>query len=134
MANTKDYACPVFGDYSATTFRQALLQRDVSTMKRYLPDELADGGMTSDVLEILNLEAEEVPLHEVIFRLVEEVLDEKEVEQTLEEEELEEISLGGGGASAPGLEGAPAKKEREDHIVNEVLNYLLKATSAGISK
>ena len=134
MANTKDYACPVFGDYSATTFRQALLQRDVSTMKRYLPDELADGGMTSDVLEILNLEAEEVPLHEVIFRLVEEVLDEKEVEQTLEEEELEEISLGGGSPSAPGIEGAPAKKEREDHIVNEVLNYLLKATSAGISK
>jgi len=46
-------------------------------MKRYLPDEIVKGGMTSDVLEILNLEAEEVPLHEVIFRLVEEVLDEK---------------------------------------------------------
>ena len=173
MADTKSYACPVFGDYSGTTFRQALFQRDVSTMKRYLPDELVDGGMTSDVLEILNLEAEEVPLHEVIFRLVEEVLDEKKqpseasvkkAEKGLEksakekgfeegseewnkyvyggkrkmgwkpERELEEISLGGGSAGAPGIEGAPSKNKREEHIVNEVLNYLLKATSVGISK
>ena len=99
-------------------------------MKRYLPDELVKSGMTSDVLEILNLAAEEVPLREVIFRLVEEVLDEKEVEQTLEEEELEEISVGGGGASGSSIQGYSGKKEQEERIVNEVLNYLIKATPA----
>ncbi len=130
MADTKSNAATVFGDYSATTFRQALFQRDVETMKRYLPDELVKSGMTSDVLEILNLAAEEVPLREVIFRLVEEVLDEKEVEQTLEEEELEEISVGGGGASGPSIQGYSGKKEQEERIVNEVLNYLIKATPA----
>ena len=130
MADTKSNAATVFGDYSATTFRQALFQRDVETMKRYLPDELVKSGMTSDVLEILNLAAEEVPLREVIFRLVEEVLDEKEVEQTLEEEELEEISVGGGGASGSSIQGYSGKKEQEERIVNEVLNYLIKATPA----
>jgi hypothetical protein len=146
MADTKSYACPVFGDYSATTFRQALLQRDIDTMRQYLPDELVKAGMTSDVLEILNLEAEEAPLYEVIFRLVEELLDEQheqlasesitekpEIELS-EEEELEEISLGGGGHSGgkSNIEGAPRKNKREEHIVNEVMNYLLKATRAGI--
>lgn len=162
MADTKSNAAAVFGDYSATTFRQALFQRDVETMKRYLPDELVKSGMTSDVLEILNLAAEEVPLREVIFRLVEEVLDEKkskvskagqervskkighligdegkskeqaaaiaysmEERGELSEEELEEISLGGGS-----IQGYSGKKEREERIVNEVLNYLIKATPA----
>ena len=130
MADTKEYAAPAFGDYSATTFRQALFQRDVSMMKRYLPEDIVSSGMTSDVLEILNLAAEEVPLREVIFRLVEEVLDEKEVDQAAEEEELEEISVGGGGASGSNIQGYSGKKEQEEHIVNEVLNYLIKATPA----
>jgi len=51
-----------------------------------------------------------------------------------ETEELEEISLGGGGHSGgkSNIEGAPRKNKREEHIVNEVMNYLIKATRAGI--
>ena len=103
-------------------------------MKRYLPEEIVSGGFTSDVLEILNLEAEEVPLHEVIFRLVEEVLDEQlasedniekpEIEPA--EEELDEVTtMGGAGGGNGGVEisggkgGGPfsrfdPKKENED--------------------
>jgi len=143
MANTKDYACPVFGDYSATIFRQALFQRDIDTMKRYLPEEIVFDGLTSDVLRVLNLEAEEVPLHEVIFRLVEEVLDEQQDsgiriavdvhEDSVEkpeiepgEEELDEVTtMGGAGGGNGGVEisggkgGGPfsrfdPKKENED--------------------
>jgi len=148
MADTKTYACPAFGDYSGTTFRQALFQRDIDTMKQYLPDKIVSEGLASDVLRILSLEAEEVPLHEVIFRLVEEVLDEKEAEQTFEEEELDEMTTMGGAAGghggveiSGGKGGGPfsrfdPKKENEKErkrskanenkdLVEKTLNYLL---------
>ena len=51
-------------------------------------------------------------------------------QQVEEEEELEEISVGGGGASGSSIQGYSGKKEQEERIVNEVLNYLIKATPA----
>jgi len=117
-------------------------------MKQYLPDKIVSEGLASDVLRILSLEAEEVPLHEVIFRLVEEVLDEKEAEQTFEEEELDEMTTMGGAAGghggveiSGGKGGGPfsrfdPKKENEKErkrskanenkdLVEKTLNYLL---------
>ncbi len=74
------YAFEPYGEVlSATDFRNALKERSVEAIQRFLPHEVVKRNMTSDILNILNVEVPaEQPLDmKALYEMVEQIADQR---------------------------------------------------------